>query len=976
MFTPYPIDPPRARLRRRLAAVVAAAAVAVTGLVALAAPAFALHVAGTPLAYVVNNGASGSVSVLDTASNMIVATIPVGSYPAGIALNSAGTEGYVVNDGAGTVSVIDLATDAVTATIGVGANPLYAAVTPDDTQVFVTNDADGTVSVIDTSSNQVTATIPVGSHPNEVAVSPDGTQAFVANGGDGTVSVISTSSDTVTGTIPVDPGAYGVAFDASHGTAYVTNTSGTVSVIDTASDTVTGTITLGGTPFAVAVSPDDTTAYVTDTGTSTGLNSGPTTVSVISTSSNTVTATIPVGNGPYGVALTPNSSTAYVTNVFDGTVSVIDTGSDTVTATVPGVNLAYGIAMLDFPAQPVVTSVSPATGPVAGGTTVTITGTGLAGATAITFDGPSYFLPAPATNVSCSQVSCTATAPAGPAGAVDVQVTAPGGTSATGSADQFSYVAAPVITGITPTAGPLAGGNTVTIAGTGLANATAVTFGAAGAATDVSCTASSCTVTAPAASARTVDVTVTTAGGTTAVNSSDKYTYTTAPVIDAISPYQGPLAAGTVVTITGSNLAAATAITFGADGPATSISCTQTSCTATAPAGTAGTVDIKVTAPTGTNASNDPDKYTYLAVPVVTGISPSAGPLAAGTTVTISGTGLSGATAITFDPPLSFGTNPATNINCTAKSCTVTAPAGAAGTVDVQVTTIGGTSATSSADQYTYTAAPAVTAVSPSAGPITAGTIVTITGTNLTGTTAITFGTAKATTVSCTATVCTGKAPAGVAGTVDVQVTTPGGSSATSSADQYTYLAAPTVTAVSPSAGPITAGTTVTITGTNLTGATAITFGTNGAASGISCTATSCTALAPSGAAGAINVTVTTAGGTSATSSASKYTYTAPPVITKVSPATGSVAGGTTVTVTGTNLASATAITFGPGNNATSITCGAKSCTATSPSGIAPGTVDVQVTTAGGTSATTAADQYTYTGITFAPFTQTRRFFG
>lgn len=91
--------------------------------------------------------------------------------------------------------------------------------------------------------------------------------------------------------------------------------------------------------------------------------------------------------------------------------------------------------------------------------------------------------------------------------------------------------------------------------------------------------------------------------------------------------------------------------------------------------------------------------------------------------------------------------------------------------------------------------APAVTAVSPASGPTTGGTPVTITGTNLTGATAITFGGTPATGVTCTATAtattCTATAPAGTAGTVDVRVTTPGGTSPITAADQYTYQVPP-----------------------------------------------------------------------------------------------------------------------------------------------------------------------------------------
>ena len=99
-----------------------------------------------------------------------------------------------------------------------------------------------------------------------------------------------------------------------------------------------------------------------------------------------------------------------------------------------------------------------------------------------------------------------------------------------------------------------------------------------------------------------------------------------------------------------------------------------------------------------------------------------------------------------------------------------------------------------------------MSSVSPASGPTAGDTNVTITGTNLAGATAINFGANAATNVSVVnATTVTATSPAGSAGTVDVTVTTPGGTSATSAADHYTYAAAPTVTAVSPSSGPTAA---------------------------------------------------------------------------------------------------------------------------------------------------------------------------
>jgi hypothetical protein len=172
----------------------------------------------------------------------------------------------------------------------------------------------------------------------------------------------------------------------------------------------------------------------------------------------------------------------------------------------------------------------------------------------------------------------------------------------------------------------------------------------------------------------------------------------------------------------------------------------------------------------------------------------------------------------------------------------------------------------------------------------------------------------------------------------------------------------PTVTSVSPGAGLAEGGTSVTITGTNFTGATAVKFGATAAASFKVTSATSITAVSPAGS-GTVDVTVTTPEGTSATSSADRFSYVPkgpPPTVTKVSPASGPVAGGTPVTITGTNYSGVTAVDFGA-NAATSFTVNsATSITAIAPAEAA-GKVDVTVTTPNGTSALSAKDHYSFT---------------
>jgi photosystem II stability/assembly factor-like uncharacterized protein len=171
-------------------------------------------------------------------------------------------------------------------------------------------------------------------------------------------------------------------------------------------------------------------------------------------------------------------------------------------------------------------------------------------------------------------------------------------------------------------------------------------------------------------------------------------------------------------------------------------------------------------------------------------------------------------------------------------------------------------------------------------------------------------------------------------------------------------LAPPTVTSINPNSGPIGGGTSVTLTGTNFTGATGVTIGGAAATSVSVINSTTLTCVTPPGAAGARSVLVTTQGGTNAANTL--FTYVVPaPTVGAVSPASGTMLGGTSVTISGTNLAGATSVTIG-GVAATNVTVvDATTITATTPAHAA-GVVSVLVTTPGGTNE--ANTLFTYTG--------------
>ena len=148
----------------------------------------------------------GTVSVIDTATNTLIATVPVGSYPIGVAVNPEETKVYVANRGSSTVSVIDTATNTVTATIPVESGANGIAVSPDGKKVYVANEESNIISVIDTATNTVIATVEVGDHPFGVSVTPDGTKIYAANYYSNTISVIDAATNTVTATVPVGNG--------------------------------------------------------------------------------------------------------------------------------------------------------------------------------------------------------------------------------------------------------------------------------------------------------------------------------------------------------------------------------------------------------------------------------------------------------------------------------------------------------------------------------------------------------------------------------------------------------------------------------------------------------------------------------------------------------------------------------------------------------------------------------------------------
>jgi len=288
-------------------------------------------------AYVVNRK-SNDVSVIDTNTNTVVKTIPVGRDPLDVGVNPSRSVAYVANNGSGSFSIIDTASDTVINTLDADW-PMGIAVDPSGNRIFISEweGSYGLLHVVDAASYGLITSLQVGNQPWRIATNADGSRTCVANYQDSTITVIDTAGLRRIGTVPcANPMDIAVVSSGTH--AYACNTlQSQVSIIDTSGITVPATIPVPAYPQGIAVASDGTKVYVA---------SAAFTVSVIDTGSQSIVASIRVGNGAWGIALNADNSRVYITNVNEDTVSVIDTAMNVVVATIPVGSYPISVAVL------------------------------------------------------------------------------------------------------------------------------------------------------------------------------------------------------------------------------------------------------------------------------------------------------------------------------------------------------------------------------------------------------------------------------------------------------------------------------------------------------------------------------------------------------------------------------------------------------------------------------------------------------
>jgi len=270
--------------------------------------------------------ASSTVSVIDTASNSVLATIhlPNNYTPRELALDTKRNYIYTANVYSNTLSVIDAATNNVIDTVQSSGSIVDGVIyDPVNDYIYAANAGSGTVSVIDGATRAVIDTITVGGQPLQGVFNPGNRLTYIPNTGSGPISVIDGASRTVVATVTNVPNPVFLTYDSANGNIYAANhDTQFVSVIDSSTNSVTKTITIGPDPTGVGFDTDNGIVYVG--------NQGANYVSLINGTNNLVIDNVTVGQGPVTPVYDPVHRNVYVTNFNSNeapgnTVSVIST---------------------------------------------------------------------------------------------------------------------------------------------------------------------------------------------------------------------------------------------------------------------------------------------------------------------------------------------------------------------------------------------------------------------------------------------------------------------------------------------------------------------------------------------------------------------------------------------------------------------------------------------------------------------------
>ena len=324
----------------------------------------AVVIAANGVRVFVTNEASGDLSVIDGATQSVVATVPLGKRPRGIKLSPDGRWLYVALSGspsappgveraslppadraADGIGEIDTTTFAVKRIIPAGDDPEQVELNADGTRLYVANEESAQVSVVDVPSGRVIATIKVGDEPEGVTLRPDGRVLYVTSEANGSVFAIDTTTNAVLKEIGVGHRPRSIVFLPDGSRAFVTlENDGALAVIDGRKHTFFQVINLDGPvdtpptrPMGLAIHPDGSAVYAT-TGSVGSLF-------VVDPRRGLATNSVPVGARPWGVAVTPDGRFAYTANGPSNDIALVDIGTREVVKRIPVGDRPWGVAL-------------------------------------------------------------------------------------------------------------------------------------------------------------------------------------------------------------------------------------------------------------------------------------------------------------------------------------------------------------------------------------------------------------------------------------------------------------------------------------------------------------------------------------------------------------------------------------------------------------------------------------------------------
>ena len=307
----------------------------------------------------VTNERSGDLSVIDSSTQEVVATIPLGKRPRGIHLSPDGQTIYVALSGspiagpgvdedtlppadkdADGIGVFDVKENKLLKVIHGGSDPEEFDLNKEGTLLYISNEDVSGASILDIAAGKVTDSFKVGEEPEGVTTSPDGKLVYVTSENEGTIAVIDTASKKLIATFEVGHRPRDTAFLPDGSKAYVTlENDGALAVVDAVKHTKTAEIPIGEAgvikPMSVTLTADGRTAYV-----STGRGKK---VFAVDTATNKVTGSVEVGDRPWGIALSPDGKVLYTANGPSNDVSVVDVGTMTVIKKIPVGNSPWGV---------------------------------------------------------------------------------------------------------------------------------------------------------------------------------------------------------------------------------------------------------------------------------------------------------------------------------------------------------------------------------------------------------------------------------------------------------------------------------------------------------------------------------------------------------------------------------------------------------------------------------------------------------